>query len=632
MNEEISHLSFAYPALALAGVLLCGCLVWLSRRFERRRETDMAKIVHPRFRQKVFAGYSPQMRRRKRMLWIAACFFLLLAMARPQWGYEFREVSRRGIDILFALDTSQSMLAEDLTPNRLDRARLGIMDFVDRLEGDRIGLIPFAGSAYALCPLTLDYSAFRESLGAVDTNMIPRQGTDIASAISEAERLFTETKNNQRILVLITDGEDLQGDVIEKAKAASKNGMVIYTVGVGSPEGATIPVRTRNGQQQMMRDEAGEVVRTKLDESTLKKIAESAHGIYTPLGRGAEGLEKIYQEKLRLVPKTELNQRMQKIPLERYQWPLGLALFLMLVEFFLPNRRQGRTISQVSALPQLLAIFALCMIMPLHGQSDCRVLYNEGTSAYQQGDFPQAEQSLKSALRTADLSLQQLTYYNLGNTQFRSGQAALEKDPKETIKHWKEAVSSYDAALALNDADADARFNKEIVEKKLKELEQQQPQDSDKKEQDKKDQEKKEEEKKEQEKQEQEKQEQEKKDQDQKDQQDKKDGKKDGKKDEEGKEGDEKKDPSEQKEGEESKEGEKGDQEKDQQQGQQGDKDKDGKEESPQQAQSGEKREMTKEEAMQLLESMRGEERRVMPVPMQRRDGKMDRNTKGKTW
>ena len=257
-----------------------------------------------------------------------------VAIARPQKGFEWHEVKRMGIDILFAVDTSRSMLAEDLTPNRLERARLGILDFVARLDGDRVGLIPFAGSAFALCPLTLDYDAFRESLNALDTELIPRQGTDLASAIKEAERLFDENGNNHRVLVLLTDGEDLQGDVLDAAKAAAKNGMSIYTVGVGSAEGATIPVHYQNGRADYVRDADGKVVHTMLDESTLKKIADETNGLYVPLGRGAEGLTTIYQEKLRLVPQSELNQRMQRIPLERFEWPLGCRDRLVVSRIF----------------------------------------------------------------------------------------------------------------------------------------------------------------------------------------------------------------------------------------------------------------------------------------------------------
>ncbi|RYD41205.1 MAG: VWA domain-containing protein, partial [Verrucomicrobiaceae bacterium] len=180
MNPQDSSLHFAQPLWILAGVAACVCVALLFVRFDRRREADLAKLVHPRFRLRLLEGFSPRLRNLKRVLWLLALLLLFIAVARPQKGYEWRDVKRKGIDILFAVDTSRSMLAEDLSPNRLERARLGILDFVGKLEGDRVGLIPFAGSAFALCPLTLDYEAFRESLNAIDTDLIPRQGTDLA--------------------------------------------------------------------------------------------------------------------------------------------------------------------------------------------------------------------------------------------------------------------------------------------------------------------------------------------------------------------------------------------------------------------------------------------------------------------
>ncbi len=332
-------LQFAQPAWIVGGIIVCLVVVGVFIHFDRRREADLGKLIHPRFRQRLMEGFSLRRRNLKRGLWLFAVLLVFVAIARPQKGDEWRDVKRKGIDILFAVDTSRSMLAEDLTPNRLERARLGIIDFVARLEGDRVGLIPFAGSAFALCPLTLDYDAFRESLNVLDTDLIPRQGTDLASAIHEAERLFDENGNNYRVLVLLTDGEDLQGDVIDAAKAAAKKGMSIYTIGVGSPEGATIPISLRNGRKDFVRDSEGKVVRTTLDETTLKKIAAETHGLYVPLGRGAEGLNTIYKEKLRLVPKSELNQRMERIPRERFEWPLAVAIGLLLLEFFIRDRR-----------------------------------------------------------------------------------------------------------------------------------------------------------------------------------------------------------------------------------------------------------------------------------------------------
>ncbi|MEI8038973.1 MAG: VWA domain-containing protein, partial [Verrucomicrobiota bacterium] len=501
-----TSLHFAQPAWILAGLLVCAALVGLCVRFDRRREADLAKLIHPRFRQRLSEGFSPRLRQLKRGLWLGALLLAFVAVARPQKGYEWRDVKRKGIDILFAVDTSRSMLAGDLTPNRLERARLGILDFVARLSGDRVGLIPFAGSAFALCPLTLDYDAFRESLNVLDTDLIPKQGTDLASAIHEAERLFDEAGNNHRVLVLLTDGEDLQGSAIEAATAAAKKGMAIFTVGVGSPEGTTITEHLRNGQTQLLRDESGAVVRTKLDESTLRQIAEATHGLYVPLGRGAEGLNTIYQEKLRLVPKSDLSQRMERIPLERFEWPLGAALGLWLLEFCLSDRRRGGKARPLPSVARrtwspppagVLPAIGLFMLGTPAGSraaeaaaapQDPRVIYNQGTQAYRKGDFGAAAQSLRTSLLTPDLPLQQRSYYNLGNSLYRTGQGTLEKDPEATLKTWEASLKAYQDALALNGSDEDALFNKALVEKKLAELKKQQQKDDKKDQKDQKDQ------------------------------------------------------------------------------------------------------------------------------------------------
>lgn len=667
MTTDPSSLNFAQPIWIIVGLIVCAGIIGLFIRFDRRREADLAKFIHPRFRARLTEGFAPRMRTLKRVLWLLAVLLVFIAVARPQKGYEWREVKRKGIDILFAVDTSCSMLAEDLTPNRLERARLGIIDFVARLEGDRIGLIPFAGTAFALCPLTLDYEAFLESLQALDTDLIPRQGTDLASAIKEAGRLFDENGNNHRVLVLLTDGEDLQGDVIDAAKQATKKGMAIYTVGVGSPEGASIPILYQNGRKDYVRDETGKVVKTKLDESTLKKIATETNALYVPLGRGAEGLNTIYQEKLRLVPQSEQDQRMERIPVERFEWPLGVAIALLFFEFFISDRRRVNKVRPLASVARLAKIgphttvlvmlgVMLSSSQPTHaaervsGAQDSRRIYNQGTEAYAKGDFAKASESLHAALRTQDLVLQQSAYYNLGNTLYRTGQGTLEKDPEATIKTWGESLKSFQDALALNGADEDALYNKTLVEKKLEELKKQQKKD-DKKE-DKKDDKKD--------------------DKDKKEEQDKKDGTKpkegedskedkkseDGKDPKDGEKPGEKKDSEDSKDAKEGKEPKPGDESKDKD-GKEGkapdDKDgkkseegksKDSKKEEngdpkaeadqagPMSNERTQKQQMTPEEAKQLLDSLRQDERTVIPIPPQRRGryNTPDNSTKGKTW
>lgn len=663
MNDTSLH--FAQPLWMIAGLIVCVGIVGLFICFDRRREADLAKLIHPRFRQRLTEGFSSRLRNLKRGLWLLAVFLAFVAIARPQKGYEWREVKRKGIDILFAVDTSRSMLAEDLTPNRLERARLGIIDFVARLEGDRVGLIPFAGSAFALCPLTLDYEAFRESLQALDTDLIPRQGTDIASAIKEAERLFDENGNNHRVLVLLTDGEDLQGDVLGSAKAAAKKGMAIYTVGVGSPEGATMPLRLRNGRTDFVRDENGNVVKTTLDETTLKKIAAATGGLYVPLGRGAEGLNTIYQEKLRLVPKSEQDQRMERIPLERFEWPLGAAIALLLIEFFIGDRRKLKKVRPLVSAARMTKVGPQATVSLVIGLSvagisssraaelvnasqDPRKIYNQGTEAYTKGDFAKASESLRASLRTQDLTLQQRSYYNLGNTLYRTGQGTLEKDPEATIKTWEESLKAYQDGLALNATDEDALYNKALVEKKLEELNKQQKKDDKKDDKEKKeDQEKKDE--KDQKDGKDPKDDKDSKDgKDPKDSKDSKDGKdpKDSKDQKDSKDGKDPKDPKDTKEGDKPKDGKDPNDDKDGKKPDDEKPAKDGGEPKKDEGKPGEKQEgsmsnerpekqqMTAAEAKQLLDALRQDERTVIPIPQPQRTRfkNPDNSTKGKTW
>ena len=471
-----SDFQFSQPAWIALGLVLVALGLWMFKTADRRRRADLDKLAHPRFQQRLIAGWSPALRWIRRGLWLAAVLFLAIAAARPQLGYEWREVKRRGIDILFAVDTSRSMLAEDLTPNRLERARLGILDFLKRLEGDRVGLVPFAGSAFALCPLTLDYDAFRESLNSINTDLIPRQGTDLASAIREADRLFDAEGNNQRFLVLITDGEDLQGEAVAAARGTAKNGTTIYTVGVGAANGQPIPVTDRYGRQTNLTDENGQQVRTKLDEKTLKKIAELTGGLYVPLGRGAEGLDAIYRKRLAIAPKSEIAQKLEKVPLERFQWPLGAALIMLVLQAVLGERkpeRKRKAVVSVARRVRPVAVVSAALFLTAAGARADVTAYNDGTKAYEGGEYEQAAEELRSSLDTPDLALQQKSYYNLGNSLFRIGQGTAQEDAKKTMETWQQAIKAYDDSISLAANDADAKFNRDFVQRKLDELKQQ---------------------------------------------------------------------------------------------------------------------------------------------------------------
>ena len=232
-------MKFADPIYLILGALVTLALVMLRIWLTKRNQRELTRFAAARLLPKLTQGISPTRRRLKASLFIIGIAFFFIALARPQWGTTQQEVRMQGIDILIALDTSRSMLASDVSPNRLERAKLAIHDFTESLDAARIGLLPFAGDAFLLCPLTLDRTAFESSLNDLDTRIIPEGGTDIARAITEAEKVFKKGAN-QKILILITDGEDLEGGALKAARDAAKKGITIHTVGVGTPAGNLI--------------------------------------------------------------------------------------------------------------------------------------------------------------------------------------------------------------------------------------------------------------------------------------------------------------------------------------------------------------------------------------------------------
>ncbi len=332
-------MDFAQPYWLFAGLIACIGLILLFRLLQKKRQLALEQFAAHQLIGRLTRNVSVNRRRYKNILLLLAVFLCFVALARPQYGFRWVEVKRKGIDLLFALDTSKSMLAEDIKPNRLTRAHLAILDFVRQLDGDRVGLIPFAGSAYLMCPLTLDYEAFEDSLSAVNTDIIPRGGTNIAAVIDKAVETLNNAANH-KILIILTDGENLQGDAIKAAEEASKQGLTIYTVGVGTSQGELIPIAGGDSGQGFVKDQQGNFVTSRLDEKTLAAIADKSGGLYVPLGTAGEGLETIYQQKLALVPKEELAERRHKVPLERFEWPLAAAFLFLILELLVGERKK----------------------------------------------------------------------------------------------------------------------------------------------------------------------------------------------------------------------------------------------------------------------------------------------------
>jgi Ca-activated chloride channel homolog len=302
------------PALpALSGFL------WWAWRTKRRL---ISQFVQSRLLANLTVGVSARRQKARMVLLVISVAALIVVLSRPQWGYGWEEAKQRGLDIVVAIDTSRSMLAEDVTPHRLARAKLAALDLKRLARTDRVGLVAFAGSAFLQCPLSFDEEAFRQSLQALDVNIIPQGGSVLAEAIQTAQAAFKEKNDNHKILVLFTDGEDHDGSAVDAAKAAAKDGMRIFTIGVGTANGELLRITDGKGRSDFIRDAQGNVVKSRLNEQLLRQIAQAADGFYMLLS-GANTIELLYERGLAPLPKTELSSRQIKRFHERYQWLLG---------------------------------------------------------------------------------------------------------------------------------------------------------------------------------------------------------------------------------------------------------------------------------------------------------------------
>ncbi len=263
---------------------------------------------------------------------VSAILFIIFSLMQPKWGYHWEEVERRGIDIVVAVDTSRSMLADDIKPNRLEAAKREIKDLLSIIDGDRVGLVAFAGSVFIQCPLTLDYGAFSLFLDDLNTNLIPVGGTAIGDAINKSMAAFNDKSKKHKAIVLITDGEDHRGNAIEMAKAAKEQGIIIYTIGVGKKEGAYIKIRDKDNNEVLLKDNEGKVIKSHLDEVTLNKIALETGGAYSPAYGTEWGLANIYKNIIAKMEEKQLSSKKIKLYENRYQIPLLISLIFITLE------------------------------------------------------------------------------------------------------------------------------------------------------------------------------------------------------------------------------------------------------------------------------------------------------------
>lgn len=470
---------------------------------ERRRAVLLRRLVAARLQPELAGSLSTRKRRLRFLLLLAGLACVIVALAQPRLGYTFEQSRRKGRDVLIAVDVSKSMMATDVAPSRLERAKLAAQDLIHALPGDRVGLVAFAGTAFLQAPLTIDYSAVLASVTELNTDVIPRGGTDIAGAIRVAAEAFGKGESTNRALVLFTDGEELEENAVAAARANAES-FRIFTVGVGSKEGSLIPAPgERGGGTAFVKDENGEYVKSRLDEGRLAEIAQASGGFYLPLGSGSAAVKSILENGLGKMQEHDIDARQARRPIERYQWPLAAGLALLAGSMMIGERRRAvqrgkaaRDLQRAGAAAAL-AVFLLAPAsawsrnrgVELYEQKDYKgaldtfqkqlgrnpksdaLHFDAGTAAYQSGDYDHALEAFSRAATAGDPALRAKAEYNLANTLVQRG--ARQKEPAPKLREWRNALEHYDEALRADAKNESAKYNRELVRKSIEELEKQ---------------------------------------------------------------------------------------------------------------------------------------------------------------
>jgi len=527
----MNGLSFANPEWFWALLLLLPPLA-LRIRSQWRARHPLTGLVSPRLRGRLVGAGGAVRRWTVFTLQMLALAATVVALARPQLGFDEVETHTEARNLIIAVDTSRSMLADDLAPNRLSRARFAAKEIVRSLPGDRIGVIAFAGKPFLQAPLTVDHEAVLESIDQLDTEIIPRGGTNLAAAADLALETFDEADLEQSALLVFSDGESLEGKGrIEtvRAKAARQN-MVVIAVGVGTEDGSIIPELDEFGDPvpgSFVEDDEGQVVRSRLDPEALRSLASDG-GIYVHLG-GQASLSRVVNQIRQSISASREQSGARLRPIERFPWPLSFALLCLVLSHAAPllmavksRPRPASPIPASGAAALPIGLFFSLLATPVSSAADA---LREGHEAFQQEDYESAIETWESGLRTASgrdvprlhmgigaaafrrgdyeraidaygraltdesARLREHAHYNLGNTLYRRGEAALQglqrpSDPDQprrlsssdtlmdaTIRQWESAVEHYETVLNLNGENERAAHNLEVVKKRLEELE-----------------------------------------------------------------------------------------------------------------------------------------------------------------
>ncbi len=472
-------------------------LAGLSLVAARKRRDALARFAEEDLVKHLLPRPSPMRAAVRPILIGAALLCLVVAAAGPRWGFQWEEVHRTGVDVVVALDLSRSMLAEDAKPNRLVVAKREIRDLLALLQGDRIGLVAFAGTSFIQCPLTLDYGAFEVFLEPMDPNWVPVGGTDLAAAVRSAIEAFPTDVRSGRAMLLITDGEDHSGELQDAAAEAKAEGVHIFVVGIGEPQGAPVP----DGRGGFIK-EKGSVVLTRLDEGALKELALTTGGTYVRSAAGDLDLRKIYLDDIKgTLEARELSSSRQRRWEERYQFALMPALLLLVLESLLgpPRRRERRRRDRGHGAGRaaVLLVGSLLYILVTPGSAmagwfgdddepvragyqafqdanyqdaldqwttaqvadpnNLEIDYNIGQAHYRLGNFPEAEKAFQAAAASNVTEFSADASFNAGNAAFQQGR-------------YPEAISHFEQCLELRPDDEDAAANRDLAQKRYEEL------------------------------------------------------------------------------------------------------------------------------------------------------------------
>lgn len=436
----------------------------------------------------------------KFLLIVLAFACMIIALAGPMIGSRLQEVKRKGVEIMALLDVSNSMMAQDIQPSRLERSRQALSKMTERLVDDKLGLIVFAGEAYIQLPITTDYVSARMFLSSLRPDWVPVQGTAIGAAIRLATRSFSPETEAGKAIIILTDGENHEDDAVAAATAASEAGITVHVIGVGLPEGAPVPLSgqaNNSGSQEFMRDREGNVVISKLNEQLLRQIATAGKGIFVRSNQAQVGLNTLFSE-IENMEKGTFQSIVYADYEPVYRWPAGIALLLLLIELLISSRKRAG--SKLSLWGKFWpATLILLLFSPSIDAQNVKQQLREGNRLYEKGKFAEAEVSYRKGLEQESLSFEGA--YNLGNALYKQERFQEAQDHFETLAEGEqdaakrarlnfnlgnslfknnklqESADAFRKALRDAPGDKDAQHNLSEVLRQLKAQQEQQKQD-----------------------------------------------------------------------------------------------------------------------------------------------------------